>query len=223
MNYYEITGDDARDVGWYDALDQAFRFELVRHLVRAGDRVVDLGCGLGALKNYLPAGIEYIGLEREKALFELARSRVGASILNLDFEKNEIPSGDLVVAIGVGISSGEAADLGKLAHRMREAASRTYMLCAANENAPLGLVLESGFAPMDFGVKWTRFENVDSNGEIPSAEACVMEAISRLDVDDPVSLAHAWFTAGLDERLLSLLPELPEELRQLYRQKLEME
>ncbi len=40
---------------------------------RAGDRLFDIGCGPGALLRCLPAGVDYVGFDRNEAYIRRAR------------------------------------------------------------------------------------------------------------------------------------------------------
>src|SRR5262245_18680226 len=72
---------------------------------RAGEHVLDIGCGQAALLNFLPA-VTYIGLDRNKAGIERAERTYGGrgrficdDLANID--KYGLPPIDLAVAIGV--------------------------------------------------------------------------------------------------------------------------
>lgn len=44
---------------------------------RAGDRVLELGCGTGALLALMPAGVDYLGVDLDERYVEAARARYG--------------------------------------------------------------------------------------------------------------------------------------------------
>ena len=44
---------------------------------RAGDRVLDIGCGTGALCEYIPDGVSYVGVDVDETYVEAARARFG--------------------------------------------------------------------------------------------------------------------------------------------------
>jgi SAM-dependent methyltransferase len=51
---------------------QRFIAEMVRP--RAGERVLDIGCGVGASVRYLPAGVRYVGIDISEAYIARARA-----------------------------------------------------------------------------------------------------------------------------------------------------
>ena len=51
---------------------QRFIAEMVRP--RAGERVLDIGCGVGASVRYLPAGVGYVGIDISEAYIDRARA-----------------------------------------------------------------------------------------------------------------------------------------------------
>jgi SAM-dependent methyltransferase len=51
---------------------QRFIAEMVRP--RAGERVLDIGCGVGASVRYLPAGVRYVGIDISEAYIARART-----------------------------------------------------------------------------------------------------------------------------------------------------
>jgi SAM-dependent methyltransferase len=54
---------------------QRFITEMVRP--RTGDRVLDIGCGVGASVRYLPAGVGYVGIDISEAYIDRARADHG--------------------------------------------------------------------------------------------------------------------------------------------------
>jgi len=46
--------------------------------LKPGSKVLDIGCGSGALLNYLPDGIEYHGFDMQKEYIEYARKKFGS-------------------------------------------------------------------------------------------------------------------------------------------------
>jgi SAM-dependent methyltransferase len=101
-------------------LDLARGFELYQGLVgasgskrrfvegfvrpRPGDRVLDLGCGTGALLGFMPEGVEYVGVDVDERYIAAARNRYGtrAEFVCADGTSYR-PEGtyDLAVAYGV--------------------------------------------------------------------------------------------------------------------------
>lgn len=97
--------DPARAVGWESAPAQRARFEVAARHIRPGDRVLDLGAGLGDLGRFLLASGwrgDYLGLERDPRL--LARGRAThpeVAVRAADFLVDACGQADVVVAIGV--------------------------------------------------------------------------------------------------------------------------
>ncbi len=81
-----------------------FTSEVVR--ARDGDRVLDIGCGPGALLRYLPETTAYIGFDRNEAYIERAR-RVydgrGEFICDdvSNFDKHALAPADVAVAMNI--------------------------------------------------------------------------------------------------------------------------
>ncbi len=75
----------------------------VRHL-RAGDRVLDLGSGLGELVESLPPDVAYLGVERDPHMVEHCRRRFpGLTFLRGDILKDPLPAGpwDAILLLAV--------------------------------------------------------------------------------------------------------------------------
>ena len=73
---------------------------------RPGDRVLDIGCGTGALRMLMPGRLTYLGVEIDPDYAELARSRLGDNdeVVCSDIGAFEMPVGrefDLAIAYGV--------------------------------------------------------------------------------------------------------------------------
>jgi SAM-dependent methyltransferase len=71
-----------------------------------GERVLDIGCGPGALLNYLPNSIEYIGFDRNEAYIARAKKvhvQRGEFICDdlVNFANYALPTVDVAVAIGI--------------------------------------------------------------------------------------------------------------------------
>lgn len=97
--------DPARAVGWESAAAQATRFDLVRRFVRSGDRVLDLGAGLGDLGRHLRSHaleVDYLGFERDPRLIARGLARTPpVALQQADFLAAPLPVADVVAAIGV--------------------------------------------------------------------------------------------------------------------------
>lgn len=144
--YDELAGhpDPARAVGWESRTAQLARYDFVAGLIRPGDRVLDLGAGLGDLGRHLAArgAVDYVGLEREPTL--LARGRAMSPTVDLraaDFMADPWPEADVVVAIGVLVDGAslrqDAVRFGRLRRliaRMRTAHPRTAVLVALDQD-----------------------------------------------------------------------------------------
>jgi SAM-dependent methyltransferase len=122
--YGELHGhsDPARAVGWEDATRQAARFEAVARYVREGDRVLDLGAGLGALGRFLATRVEvrYLGIERDPRLFERGRAMQPEVALRCaDFMVEALPEAEVVAAVGVLVDGRSLRDDGVRFGRVR--------------------------------------------------------------------------------------------------------
>jgi len=137
--------DPARAVGWESASAQAARFDLVRRYVRPGDRVLDLGAGLGDLGRHLLMHAwsgDYLGLERDARLVARGRRRLPAVALqSADFLADPIGEGDVVAAIGVLVDGwpqrSDAVRFGRvrrLIEVVRAAAKRTGIIVVLDQD-----------------------------------------------------------------------------------------
>jgi SAM-dependent methyltransferase len=89
--------------GGYDSKRQ-FVEEYVRP--RPGDRILDLGCGTGALRGWIRVPVEYLGVEINPVYVRAARERFGddAEFICSDIASVELPPDrrfDLAIAYGV--------------------------------------------------------------------------------------------------------------------------
>jgi SAM-dependent methyltransferase len=72
----------------------------------ATDRVLDIGCGTGALRSLMPNGVSYLGVEIDPGYVDAARSRFGneGEFVCSDIRTLELPAErtfDLAIAYGV--------------------------------------------------------------------------------------------------------------------------
>ncbi len=74
------------------------------HRLRPGDRVLDLGSGLGEIVTHLPEGVTYLGVERDPYMVESCRRRYpGWTFLRGDILADPLPGGpwDAVLLLAV--------------------------------------------------------------------------------------------------------------------------
>ena len=93
-------------VGAY-AWRRKFIAHFVSPIIKAGDKVIDIGCGTGELLRYLPANISYYGFDRNPDYIEAARKHFSGR--NAIFECKSVdhdmgsqyPKFDIALAIGL--------------------------------------------------------------------------------------------------------------------------
>jgi SAM-dependent methyltransferase len=73
---------------------------------RTGERVLDVGCGTGALCSYMPRGVEYVGVDVDARYVESARERYPGRGEFVRADVAELPSADVgtfdaAIAFGV--------------------------------------------------------------------------------------------------------------------------
>lgn len=73
---------------------------------KAGDNLLDVGCGTADILEYLPSGIHYFGVDQSREYIESANnkygSRAGFICAELDaFVIDQLPAMDIVLAIGL--------------------------------------------------------------------------------------------------------------------------
>lgn len=92
-------------VGWHDKQSQDSRFEVFTQFINEGDRILDYGCGVGDLYDYLQdkyENFEYFGVDIQKSMIQNAYKKypnaVFKSIRGIEEIKEEF---DWTVASGV--------------------------------------------------------------------------------------------------------------------------
>lgn len=93
-----------------------------------GEKVVDIGCGLGNILHYLPAGVNYVGFDISETYIQTARKQFGdrATFLCgtartfLDRWDDRLDRADLVICMGLlhHLDDGEVADVLEVARRV---------------------------------------------------------------------------------------------------------
>jgi SAM-dependent methyltransferase len=101
-------GNSANAVQYTDTKSQLKRFEVLSEIDVQLNTVIDLGCGLGHLYDYLEIkepGIEYLGLDFVEEFIEIAKNKSSVENVNFklyDIENDTIPKGyDYVLLSGV--------------------------------------------------------------------------------------------------------------------------
>lgn len=81
------------------------RREIIAHLnPPAGSRVLDLGCGTGASRPYLPSDIRYIGVDLSRGMLRRAAVRFpGACLVQADGHALPFAQGSFDVLIAMGV------------------------------------------------------------------------------------------------------------------------
>jgi len=74
--------------------------------VRAGDHVIDVGCGTGEMIKSLPVGVRYVGFDLSEPYIRSARSQFGAQgrfeCADVAYSRNlNLPAADVAYAIGL--------------------------------------------------------------------------------------------------------------------------
>lgn len=146
--YQELAAhpDPARAVGWESRPAQLARYDFVADFIRPGDRVLDLGAGLGGLGRHLAArglAVDYLGLEREPCLLDRARAlHPAVTVRAADFMLDPWPDADVVVALGVLVDGAslrsDAVRFSRLRHliaRMSAARPRHAILVTLDQDA----------------------------------------------------------------------------------------
>lgn len=132
--YGELSGAAARHraVGWESEAAAVARYDAVARRIRDGERVLDLGAGLGELGRHLvrqvsdggPA-VRYTGLERDRRLVERGRLIEPTVELVLgDFMVDPLEVADVVVFVGALVDGASLRDDGVRFGRLRRMLER---------------------------------------------------------------------------------------------------
>lgn len=90
--------------GLFSGIVKSRRMKHAARFIREGDRVLDLGCGLGEMIPLLPESAEYLGVDNSVYMIERNRSRYeNRAFACLDFEKDILPEGpwDVILLLAV--------------------------------------------------------------------------------------------------------------------------
>ena len=100
-------GTNHKVQGWSSHEEQQMRFEtMARNVDFKGKRVLDLGCGLGELYDYLSERQRpgfYLGLDQHWSFLRQARKRIGSPQCRFQFgdiSQTTLPEMDIIVASG---------------------------------------------------------------------------------------------------------------------------
>lgn len=133
--YYEsLSGVPARRMGWRNALERHVRFEVVRHLIKTHESLLDLGAGDVQLGRHLRAcgwKGRYIAVE---SFSHPWTDFENAELIRRDFREISLPDADLVVAIGTMVGNTEATPHQHLLSRLEES-RRAAVFIALDEEA----------------------------------------------------------------------------------------
>ena len=121
-----------RAVGWESEDAALARYEAVARRLRAGDRVLDLGAGLGELGRHLGrrergegVAVHYVGLERDARLVERSRGLEPKVEVRLgDFMVDPLEVADVVVFVGALVDGFSLRDDGVRFGRLRRMLER---------------------------------------------------------------------------------------------------
>ncbi len=142
--YGELAGhsDRVRAVGWESVTAATERYRVVADRLRPGERVLDLGAGLGDFGRYLESrgiDVDYLGVERDPRL--VARGRTLEHSVRLesgDFMAMELEVADVVVVIGALVDGSSLRDGGLRFGRLRRLITRAR--CLARREVALVLL-----------------------------------------------------------------------------------
>lgn len=125
------AGNNPKVQGWQSVESQQARFDAIAHALDFnGKRIVDLGCGLGELYDYLNLTFtlnHYQGVDQHRPFLKQAKSRIGASNVEFlygDISRHECVDADIIVACGsLNYRSRDPDYLSKIVTRMYQQAN----------------------------------------------------------------------------------------------------
>ena len=105
---YDLYGNNLKTVGWGASEDQILRFEMLfRGLNPKGKTILDVGCGLGDLIDYLDkvtgGDFNYIGIDIAEKLISSAKEKYSKP--NVEFHAGDI-SLDILNSVDISVLSG---------------------------------------------------------------------------------------------------------------------
>lgn len=173
--YEEIWSGEAgaRMSGWRRRIGQWARFEMALAPWPAGaiESVLDLGCGTGALYDYLERtgrDVRYAGIDMREEAVEEGRKRHRDAAIRVGnfYETNPGDSFDLVVAVGSYIDGRPARSRGDRLGRIRRLVRRERILadvgfsCVVLDQGALTERAALDLEPALFGVTAAEFEEI---------------------------------------------------------------
>lgn len=155
-NYYLLQSTEegynsAQKVGWADKFDQEIRFKVLLNIgVKPGDTLLDWGCGLGHLINYMKDnnidGVTYKGIDINSLSVQTAQSTFPEHNFELSTIHDIQDKYDWIIASGI-FSFG--VDINDILTDVEKAYNQANKGVAFNCLLPLKPFIESGFSVYD--------------------------------------------------------------------------